>query len=440
MQFYAIWWFFIIIIVAYNCFRKDTPTAGLSLAFLLGLSVEHWFGGIIYSFPWYKPTNYDTVILGFEYSTYAITSLYVGNVIFAPFIVKTFQFSWLKVRPHAIDPKLPKIYLATGVTFYFILAPVLRGIISFRTLVFSSWYLIIVGICLGFWNAWRLERHRELFYWLIAALMSPFFTMITEGFLGPGIMSLLSILCFVSVFYRPKWKVILGAALSIYLGLSLFITYMDYRKEIRDLVWAENPTPLLGKAGVVFKMMSNFKFINLYNTEQLAFIDGRLNQNQLVGSAVKYLQDGSQPYAEGETIAESVLAMIPRILWPEKPIVLGGADLVTRYTGIEFARGTSVGMGLIMELYINFGIIGIIVGFILLGIIIKLVDMSCGYRLMQGDWQGFTYLFLPVICLVGSISFVHITMTISAAIVFCVVVNKILMPRINMILTTRRSL
>ncbi len=46
---------------------------------------------------------------------------------------------------------------------------------------------------------------------------------------------------------------------------------------------------------------------------------------------------------------------IPRALWPNKPVVGGSGDLVSTYTGIRFADGTSVGIGQVLESFVNFG-------------------------------------------------------------------------------------
>lgn len=147
-----------------------------------------------------------------------------------------------------------------------------------------------------------------------------------------------------------------------------------------------------------------------------------------MGAAVDYIQNGYESYAYGQTLYLSLLAMIPRIIWPDKPVRLGGADIVSKYTGIQFAPDTSVGVGLVMEFYINFGLLGICIGYLLLGIILTLIDIICKYRLEQGDWFGFTYLFLPAVAIIGSETVFQITMTGASAVVFCVLVNRFILP------------
>ena len=89
-----------------------------------------------------------------------------------------------------------------------------------------------------------------------------------------------------------------------------------------------------------------------------------MNQNQLVGAAVQYLESGYAPFATGDTLIQSALAIIPRAIWPDKPVFAGSPGLVTQYTGIQFAAGTSVGVGQVLEFYINFGSPGVVGGFL----------------------------------------------------------------------------
>src|ERR1700751_311682 len=66
----------------------------------------------------------------------------------------------------------------------------------------------------------------------------------------------------------------------------------------------------------------------------------------------------------GKTIADLYYAFIPRILWPEKPIVSRGAWFTT-YVGSarsEEEATTSTGMTAFGEWYWNFSIPGVVIG------------------------------------------------------------------------------
>src|SRR5262249_25377322 len=83
-----------------------------------------------------------------------------------------------------------------------------------------------------------------------------------------------------------------------------------------------------------------------------------------------------------------------RALWPDKPQYAGSGSLVTRFTGFKFAYGTSVGIGQVMELYVNFGTLGVLVGYTLLGLLLGILDVRAGTALAAGDWKQFSLWFM----------------------------------------------
>src|SRR6202023_2204221 len=114
-----------------------------------------------------------------------------------------------------------------------------------------------------------------------------------------------------------------------------------------------------------------------------------------LAAAVKSIPPVLMPFAYGQTLYQVVIAVIPRAIWPTKPVVAGSGSLVTQYTGIQFAEGTAVGIGHVMEAYISFGVVGVIGGFIALGTLIGAIDGAAGRRLRAGDLRGFVMWFLP---------------------------------------------
>ena len=127
---------------------------------------------------------------------------------------------------------------------------------------------------------------------------------------------------------------------------------------------------------------------------------------------------------------DATIALIPRALWADKPVAAGSGDLVTRYTGIEFAQGTSVGIGQVMEFYINFGTFGVVLGFVVLGMLLSIVDSAAGHKLAAGDWPGFALWYLPGLALlqVGG-SLVDLTASVAASSVAALTVNQLLVRR-----------
>ena len=123
---------------------------------------------------------------------------------------------------------------------------------------------------------------------------------------------------------------------------------------------------------------------------------------------------------------DAFLAIIPRALWPNKPVTAGSGNLVSDYTGIHFVEGTSVGIGQVMESYINFGTEGVWVAFLLIGLVISLVDQNAA-DLIAGPGRGsFLMWYLPgqAILQVGG-SFAEVTSTAAAGIVMAFVLGRV---------------
>jgi len=71
-------------------------------------------------------------------------------------------------------------------------------------------------------------------------------------------------------------------------------------------------------------------------------------------------------------------------------IRVGAGRVVTEYTGISFAEYTSVGVGQVMEFYINFGTTSVAVGFALFAGILAMLDLRARTALDQADSVGFS--------------------------------------------------
>lgn len=69
--------------------------------------------------------------------------------------------------------------------------------------------------------------------WLLVCCCLPLYTLLTTGFMSYGTTAASVVLVFVFNFYRPRWKLIVIGVVTIYLGLSIFVTYFRDRDMIR---------------------------------------------------------------------------------------------------------------------------------------------------------------------------------------------------------------
>jgi hypothetical protein len=403
--------------------RWHIPGTGLTLAYLLNLSLIHLAGAAIYLLPAFQDHDPHLTEMGFEQSLYGVVAFAAGGLIVTPILVYKGILPRAK-GTHQVDTRLPKAYLACGVVFYLLSATFLGHLPTAAAIVSTGQQLVVVGLSLCCWRASREHSAKRLIAWLMISLLLPFTTLITAGMLGYGAIAVLVILIFVSSFVQSPVKVMLAGALIIYFGLSVFVSYMRDRNDIRATVWGGQSFE--DRFDRISKTVTTFEWFDPADFEHLQRIDGRLNQNFLVGAAV-YELSRTQAYARGDTFWDALLALIPRALWPDKPIAAGSGNLASRYTGVDFAEGTSVGVGQVLEFYLNFGTPGVVVGFIIMGVFVSALDWQAAERLARSDLHGFVLWFLPGIAFlqVGG-QLVEITVCAVASLVVALLVNRYL--------------
>jgi hypothetical protein len=338
----------------------------------------------------------------------------IGSVSLGPWLLRAkLSRGYLRHSP-PLKLRVAKLYVVVGFVCALVLQPLLGRVPTVAAVIAAGWNLVAVGLGLGAWVAWQEGRRGALLGWAGATLCVPLVTILSVGFLGYGVTSAVAVLALVATYYRPRWKVVVAMLILGYLGLSFYVTYMRDRDDIRDVVWGRES--VLSRIDQLYLTISAFEWFDPYDDAQLGRIDDRLNQNYLVGAAVDFLSSRSEDFANGETMVDALRALIPRAVWPDKPLVAGSMGLVSRYTGIEFTEDTSVGLGQVLEFYINFGTGGVIVGFLMLGAILAILDAEAGRALAAGDWRAFTLWYLPGLAFlqVGG-SLVEITSSAGAA-------------------------
>jgi hypothetical protein len=414
----------------YDAWRDRRPGVGLLLAYFLSMSILHWFGGLIYALPWYDGADPDLVAIGFQQGTLGLAAFALGALVLGPRLVKAAPAAFPEAPRFVTHRLTPAIYCLLGVFFYVVMAPVLSGVPSIRTFVWSGWSLLVAGICLGSWQAWQRRNRPAMLGWALASLAPGVWMLVRDGFLSYGIAVLTVVTMFVARYFRPRWLLLAAGLVGAYGGLSLFVTYLRDRDEMRALLWFQEGGEF-SSVSFFSDMFNRFEWFDAANEEHLFRINLRLNQNMLVGTAVKYMEGGGEDYARGETFRYALEAMVPRLIWPEKTVTAGSMGLVSRFTGITFGEDTSVGMGQVLEFYVNFGTASVVVGFLLLGMVIRFVDEACGNRLARGDWRGFVTWFVPALALLqAGGALVEVTGGAAAGLVFTMILH-LLMPRLQ---------
>jgi hypothetical protein len=392
------------------------------ISYVMSFATLNLFPAKIYLLPWYSSPNRDLTALGLRESALAMVALTVG----AEIVLRRRRGARVvdpPQRPALVDSALVNFYLVTGLLMYAVVAPQASWIPTIGTVVSMGSTLVVVGLVLKFWNASRSGRRRAAAAWLTASALFPLVTVMGQGFLGYGFAASLSVFVFAASWSRTRLVHVAAGLLVAYLGMSIYVTYMRDRADIRDVVWGAATYEKRGAR--LWATATQPEWFNPADPQHLLRIDQRLNQNFLVGSAVDYLGNGFAEFGRGETFWAALVAPVPRALWPDKPVEAGGAELASAYTGYRFHGTTSVGVGQVMESYVNFGSAGVLVGFCLIGIVLASVDRAAAQVLAAGRVQRFLLWYFPGLSLLqlgGSLS--EVTGSAAASLLLAYLLNS----------------
>jgi hypothetical protein len=365
----------------------------LTLAYFLGLSLIHVPGVLPFLTPGSGLDDFDETRLGFELTLLGMAAFVAGAVLAGSTARRSAAARGVSPqwRAHVFD-RLGRRTLGLGVLAYFVLVPLSGRVPSLTAVVSALATLLIVGLWLVLYGASVIADRRRSLATLALLPLLPLATLVTGGFLGYGVYWVLTVIAFLFVIARRRIWFYAATPVAIFLGLSFFVTYMGQRVGIRDVVWQEQ-SGLLDRLDRASSLITRFELLDLASPTQAAALDGRLNQNALVGAAVMYHQDGGAPFAYGATIPP--WALIPRAVWPNKPDTGGGGAVVSEYSGIQFAQGTSVGAGQVLEFYINFAVPGVSIGFLGLGYLLMRLDQGIMRALAADDMRGLLLRAMP---------------------------------------------
>src|SRR5262245_11453592 len=417
--------------VMFRHWRHDSGV-GLLLTYLLTFATIHLLAPILYLIPWYGDLRIESTTEGLRESTIALIAFAVGSEIGA--ILSRRRPAMCPDGEANIDSRAATRYLIAGVFIYAVMIPISRGIPTLTALVSMALPMIVAAMGAKCWNAWHDGRPITMWLWVASSIAFPVLTVLTQGFLGFGFSAMLTLFAFVASYYRPQWRIVAAGLLLAYVGLSVYVTYMRDRTDIRNIVWTGGT--LRESAERSAETFGDFEWFDPDNDKHLDRVDGRLNQDFLIGLAVDNLNTGDVQFAAGATIVDAFLALVPRALWPSKAIVAGSGDLVATFTGLRFPEGTSVGIGQVMECYVNFGTPGILIGFLLIGGAVVFLDRSALCCLRAGDMSGFMIWYLPGLAFlqVGG-SFVELAGMAASGLVVAILFRYLAVSRRRLIVT-----
>jgi hypothetical protein len=363
---------------------------GLPIAYLFGLLLIHVPGAIAHSLPGshlpYAEITARGIFLTMIGSICFVTGVWVSRCnVEGPLTIQTAsrrQF-WL-------------FCLIAGWLVVYGLSP-LTKIPSLGAAIEKGAAVWMLGVLLGLRGTLGCEPLRAAL-WMAALLVYPTVMLLLGGFLSYGSTAIIVCLAPLVVSTRSHWRAAAGLLLIAVVGVHVFLSYFQNRNEIRYAVWGG--TDLESRVSATTKIFKELKVFDPNDEAQLRALDLRLNQNYFAGLSAANLDAGHVDYLWGRSVWEGILALVPRIIWPDKPVYGGSPMIVSEMTGLELDEGTSWGVGQVMEFHINFGVPGIVIGFLLLGWSLGRLDLMAAVAERAGDAPRLFRSFLPAVALI----------------------------------------
>ena len=120
-----------------------------------------------------------------------------------------------------------------------------------------------------------------------------------------------------------------------------------------------------------------------------------------LGATMNYVPS-MVPHEDGRLVGMAFMNMLmPRILFPDKPPLPDDTQITSEYTGIDFysAQDTSISIGYLGELYIDFGYVGALIAAAVIG-----AALGFGYRILR-DYDRVPRLISYGVCTLLALSF-----------------------------------
>ncbi|MFI5158511.1 MAG: exosortase Y-associated Wzy-like protein [Sphingobacteriales bacterium] len=243
--------------------------------------------------------------------------------------------------------------------------------------------------------------------------ISNFYQALISGFKEPIIISVLVL----GIFLYPSYKKVV-IVVFIPALLLLFMFLPTYNQVFRDNNWSEDVN---ADAAYKIALDATLKSQQSGQSSNWMFLVNRLSEIDMFTDFAKSTPD-YVPFYGLQLLKQSAIAVIPRALWPTKPIT---EDLVMErvYNAGVIRRGSIVSAkpAFIVDAYLSGGALGVFIGLFAYGAIMQLISQKAeklfgGYMLgtalifsglFQLFWRGLSFEFL-----VNSVFWSYITMLI----------------------------
>ena len=171
---------------------------------------------------------------------------------------------------------------------------------------------------------------------------------------------------------RARW--ILGAIVAMVLAIAFRGIVIDFRRTLAErgveLSRQENLALMVDLLGRRIETQG----VGGSLAHGLSMTAGRSALMDLFANVARRTPS-EVPYWGGETYSTLATSMIPRFLWPGKPVKVLGQTFGHRYSYIHASnKSTAINLPIMVEFFVNFGSIGVLIGMAIVGFIYRLLD------------------------------------------------------------------
>ncbi len=259
-------------------------------------------------------------------------------------------------------------------------------------------FLIYLLTSLRFVGAlgWMITRTPG-WWWRVAIVMAIFVTTQTSGGMFYLVIHWGGFFLLVYAF-MAKWRWKLG--LLLVASVLLMGTLQDVKPQFRQALnngEVSGPVESFTRLGSMMwrRIVEGDPF---GDRSEVGDVLVRFNQGWIIARVITHVP-AEQPYAEGSTLVDAaIFSIVPRFLVPSKKEG-ASTEIFRRFTGVELAAGTKMGLSIIGEMYANFGYYGGIAGTFVYGLIIGAIFLFFAGKAQKNPmwWAASSMVLLPSI-------------------------------------------
>ena len=156
-------------------------------------------------------------------------------------------------------------------------------------------------------------------------------------------------------------------------GAVVFVLLQPVKLEYRDVVLRENSQSIsvVDKIDQFAEVFYEYWFLDSTDNKIVESVTTRTSLLLQTAHVIDWTP-AVVPYRNGETFQYMFVTLVPRVIWPNKPVAQqANIDYAIDYgvTSVEGTKRSMFGVGHLGEVFMNFGPLGILPMYILIGIL-----------------------------------------------------------------------